>query len=91
MRSSNVRAIILGLAFTGLALSVASTPARADNDDWRRGHDHGRYDRDRERHEREWRDQERREHGYVYAPPPVYYAPPPATPALNFVFPLNIR
>jgi hypothetical protein len=77
--SAAMAAIIAFLAF-----GLAATSARAE-DDWRRQRD------ERARHERDWRNQERREHGYVYAPPPVYYAPPAAPPAINFVFPLNIR
>jgi len=87
MRYSTLRTLVLGLAVATCALGAATIPARADNDDWRHKHD----ERDRARHERQWRDDERRAHGYVYAPPPVYYAPPPVVPALNFVFPLNIR
>jgi hypothetical protein len=91
MRHSRLRTIVLGLAVAACALGTAAAPARADNDDWRHGRGHERWERDRVRHEREWRDEGRREHGYVYAPPPVYYAPPPVAPSLNFVFPLSIR
>jgi hypothetical protein len=67
-----MKALPIVLAALGATVLLGSTtPARADDDGWRR----------HERHEHEWREHERREYyqppGYVYvAPPPVVYAPP---------------
>src|ERR1700719_2444320 len=96
-RRGRLRRLIMALAIAAAASSVTALPARADNDDWHRGHD-ARHEHMRREHE--WRDHEGREHrayavpaypGYGYAPPPVIYAPPPVVyappPSVNFVFP----
>jgi hypothetical protein len=86
---------VLGLA-TVLGCAAIGA-ARADNDDWRHER-HGRHQH--EHREREWRKHEREREvpahyyaapGYVYAPPPVIYARPAPPPAINFVFPLQLR
>ena len=72
-----MRAITAAMAVVGLfAALAASTPARADEDDydggWRR----------HEWREHQWREQRWREHEWrerawhAYAPPPIAYAPP---------------
>ena len=106
-RNQFLRRLIMALGVAALTAGVAASPARADDDHWRHGHD-GRHDH----RGHEGRDHHWREHhpyvvgaypGYVYGyppPPPVVYAPPPVVyappvyapaPALSFVFPLNIH
>jgi hypothetical protein len=72
-------AIGLGGPVTGfLAASPALAQDRHDDRDHR--DDHGR-----DRHPYYYRQ------GPVYAPPAVIYAPPGPSPAIDFVFPINIR
>ncbi len=95
MMTKNPAIIAKAVAALVLAavLGVAVTPARADDDDWRR-----RERIERQRHAREeWREHHRRPvyvapaPAYVYAPPAVVYAPPPPPAGINLIFPLNIR
>lgn len=87
-----MKALPIVLAALGATVLLGSiTPARADDDRWRR---HESREQSWRRHE--WREHERREYyqprygyqqGYGYAPPPVYYAPPPvyyAPPVIGF-------
>jgi hypothetical protein len=77
---NKIRHAMLALGFAvATATALASSPVRADADDWRWRHD---------RHERhEWRGHEWREHhwnygwGYVEPPPAVVYGP---GPGVNF-------
>jgi hypothetical protein len=76
--------IALTIALAALIGGLSSLPARADDDRGRDAH------HDRGRHPVH--------HSvgyaapvYVTAPPPVYYAPPPQRPAIDLVFPINIR
>src|SRR5690348_11509545 len=95
--------LVLALVMAGAVAGTLALPARADDDDWRGGHERERFERERhareewrERHAREeWREQHRRPvyvapPAYVYAPPPVVYAPPPPA-GITLFFPLNIR
>ena len=86
------------LGALALVVTVGSV-APASAEEWRREgwRDHERREEWREsrEREREWREREWRERGeyhpYAVPPPAVVYAPPVEGPALNFVFPLNLR
>jgi len=77
---SIVVALLLATGFSGPVTGfLTASPALADD----RHDDH--HDRDhRDRHP-DYRP------GPVYAPPAVLYAPPAPSPAIDFVFPINIR
>lgn len=76
--------VALTIALAALMGGLFTIPARADDD-------HGR-DVHQVQHRRPppRRPSGYRAPAYVYAPPPVYYAPPQA-PAIDLVFPLEIR
>jgi hypothetical protein len=105
-RSTNsrrsLRRLIIAVGVTALVGGIAASPAHADNDHWRHGHEAWRDHRGHEWREHRWHEH----HGYavraypgyaygypppvIYAPPPVVYAPPVyAAPSLSFVFPLR--
>jgi hypothetical protein len=98
-RRWNLASAVTALVIAALAGGVSTAPARADDNDWNRGHQQERHDvrhehnRDRDR-DRDREQYELRSYGrpaYVYSPPPIYYAPPPGPPVIDFVFPLNFR
>jgi hypothetical protein len=100
-KPSGLGAVAIGLGVAVLlTAAVASSPARADDRNWR---DHGvsgpaRGD------DRDWRDHEMRARHWhvahphpvmvapmVYAPPVVYAPPPPPMSGINLIVPLNFR
>jgi hypothetical protein len=85
-----VSALTLVVALGGSMPPSACADERERREEWREHREREREWREREWREREWR--ERHEyHPYAYAPPAVVYTPPVQAPALNFVFPLNLR
>jgi hypothetical protein len=81
-----ITAIIATLGVLGVV--IASTPARADDDDYGGGRRHEWREhqwreherREQQRREHEWREHEWREHGWhAEAPPLAYYVNPPRT------------
>ncbi len=91
MRAAPGRSILGGVAAVLLLLSgiggpmtefSAASPALAQERHDDRDHDRNR---DRRYHRPDYRP------GPVYAPPAVVVAPPPPSPAIDFVFPINIR
>jgi hypothetical protein len=79
--------LVLSAALATVIGGLAAAPARADGDDGRNGQQE-RHDRARHPVHRVYRTEAP---SYVYAPPPVYYVPAPRRPAIDLVFPLNIR
>jgi hypothetical protein len=82
-----VGGILLTATLAALIGGMSALPARADNDD-RGRNDQRDQPRPSYRAEAPRHYEERR---YVYAPPPVYYAAPPRRPAIDFIFPFEIR
>ena len=92
-RSSYGYGFIVALVLAA-AIGLAAGPVLADNDHGNRGRN--------DQHGRSYGRNDHRDYGgyraydyyggnrYVYAPPPVIYTPY-APPAIDFVFPINIR
>lgn len=85
IRVRHIGGVVLMGALAALIGGLATTPARADNDDRGRNEQHERARHPAPRH------YVRQAPAVVYAPPAVYYAPPPPPPAIDFVIPLNFR
>ncbi len=80
--------VVVALLLTGIGGPVtgflAVPPALAQD-----RHDEQNHDQNRDRDHRNRRPEYRP--APYYAPPPVVYAPPPPSPAIDFIFPINIR
>jgi hypothetical protein len=84
---------VAALALAAVIGGASTAPARAQENEWSRGHDSQRGHDERHHYRRSDRDSHYyySRPSYVYAPPPVYYAPPPGPPVIDFVFPLRFR
>jgi len=82
----SVGGMMLAVTLAAMMGGLSVAPARADDNDHR--NDQHRAQPAQRRPVRSYRHDEPQ---YVYAPPPVYYAPPERRPAIDLVFPIEIR